>query len=54
MVTKAQNLPIENVFTNQSKNYKSNVLQIKQKASANEIAIGVFAIQTPQHFTYFG
>ena len=24
------------------------------KASANESAIGVFAIQTPQHFMYFG
>ncbi len=24
------------------------------KASANKNAIGVFAIQTPQHFTYFG
>ncbi len=25
-----------------------------KKASANKNAIGVFAIQTPQHFTYFG
>ncbi len=33
---------------------ESNLNMPAVKASANKNAIGVFAIQTPQHFTYFG